>query len=95
MAIVRRRNEILKVKDDLVNHYVTIGYDVLDEAGNILQKAVPTDTIQLKGEYQRLTLENTQLKEQIAELKAKLEEISKPKSEEPVKTKRTRKSAEE
>lgn len=87
MAIVRKRNEILKVKDDLVNHYLTIGYDVVDENGAVLKKAVPNDTIQLKGEFQRLTLENEQLKEQIAELEAKLAEATKPK--------RTRKSAEE
>ena len=87
MAIVRKRNEILKVKDELVNHYLTIGYDVIGEDGTVLKKAVPNDTIQLKGEYQRLTLENEQLKEQIAELKAKLEEATKPK--------RTRKSTDE
>lgn len=67
MAKVRRNNEILRVADYLTQSYVDNGYDVIDENGNILQKAVPTDINQLKAEYLRLTAE-------VAELKAKLAE---------------------
>lgn len=67
MAKVRRNNEILRVADYLTQSYVDNGYDVIDEDGTILQRAVPTDPVQLKAEYVRLTAE-------VAELKAKLAE---------------------
>lgn len=89
MAIVRKRNEILKVKDELVNRYLDLGYDIVDENGTVLQKAVPTDTIQLKGAFSKLSAENEALKKEIADLKAQLAEA---KTEKP---KRTRRSSEE
>ena len=81
-AIVKRSNEILRVDEYLVQSYVDNGYDVIDENGNILTKAVPTDPVQLKAEYLRLTAE-------VEALKAKLAE----KDEKPV-AKRSKKSEE-
>ena len=72
MAIVRRNNEILRVKDDLAKHYLDIGYDVIDEKGTVLQKAVPTDNTTLKAEYVRLSEEVKVLKAKLAEAEAKL-----------------------
>jgi len=92
MAIVRRSNEILRVNDTLVGHYLDIGYDVIDETGAVLLRAVPTDNTQLKAEFKKLSEEVTQLKDinnrlrkQLAEADAKIKELSSKK--EPAKEK--------
>lgn len=95
MAIVRRRNEILRVDDGQVNYYMTIGYDVIDERGAVLKKAIPTDNSQLKAEYSRQLAEIETLKARIADLEKQLEEIKA--KEKPVvkKTKKTADTADE
>lgn len=64
---VRRSNEVLQVEEYLVQSYVDNGYDVLDDMGNIVKKAIPSGTVQLKAEVIRLTAK-------VAELEAKLAE---------------------
>lgn len=83
MAIVRRSNEILRVNDTLIGHYLDIGYDVIDEKGTVLLKAVPTDNTQLKAEFKKLSDEvnklreaNNVLKRQLAEAESKVTELS-------------------
>lgn len=78
MAIVRRRNEVLQIKDNLIDYYVTIGYDVIDEKGTVLKKAVPTDNAQLKAEYSRQRAEIESLKAKITDLEKQLEAKEKP-----------------
>ena len=92
MAIVRKRNEVLRVKDDLVKHYLSIGYDVIDEGGNILQKTIPTDMTQLKGEYAKLTAQVEELKAKLAEAEDKIKELEAKSKETEAKPRRTRKS---
>lgn len=87
MAIVRKSNEILRVKDDLVKHYVDIGYDVISEDGTVLQRAVPNDMTQLKAEFTKSQEQIATLKARIAELEAQLAEQTTPKT-----TRRSKKS---
>lgn len=87
MAIVRRSNEILRVKDDLVKHYIDIGYDVISEDGTVLQRAVPTDLTQLKAEYVKNQEQIATLKARVAELESQLAEREAPKT-----TRRSKKS---
>lgn len=68
---VRRNNEILRIEDYLVQSFVDNGYDVIDEQGNVLIKAIPTDPVQLKAEYLRLTKEVEELKAQLAKAQEK------------------------
>ena len=72
MVIVRKSNEILRVQDTQVNHYLDIGYDVIDERGAVLLKAVPQDNTQLKAEFAKLSQQVVELKATISNLKTQL-----------------------
>lgn len=72
MAIVRKNNEILRVQDTQVNHYLDIGYDVIDERGAVLLRAVPQDNTQLKAEFAKLSQQVVDLKATISNLKTQL-----------------------
>lgn len=80
---VRRSNEVLKVEEYLVQSYVDNGYDVLDDMGNIVKKAIPSGTVQLKAEVIRLTAKVAELEKKLAEKEAQsnvvTEEVEKPK----------------
>ena len=76
--IVRRSNEVLRVEDYLKQSFIDNGYDVIDEAGNVIQRAIPSDPIQLKAEVVRLTAEVESLKKQLAE-KVEVVKEEKPK----------------
>lgn len=79
MTRIERGNVVLRVQDYEVDRYLSMGYNVTDEEGNIIQKAVPTQL----GELQKAYVENIalieSLKKQVAELTAKLEQQPKPK----------------
>ena len=73
---VRRGNKMLQITDDAVQRYLTEGYDVVDERGAVIQKAVPRDATTLTLEYHRLTAENDKLKEAINVLNTKIAELT-------------------
>ena len=84
MATVQRLNVILTVPDEEVNHYLQLGYDMIDDAGKVIQKAIPTSLGELQIFYvesvkkiaelediiAKLTAENVQLKQSTATRKA-------------------------
>ena len=80
---VRRSNEVLKIEEYLVQSYVDNGYDVLDESGAVIKKAIPSGTVQLKAEVIRLTAKVAELEKKLAEKEAQsnvvTEEVEKPK----------------
>lgn len=98
MAIVRKSNEILRVPDAQVNHYLDIGYDVIDERGAVLRKAVPQDNTQLKAEFAKLSNQVVEMRETIAELKRQLAEAqlkAQPKAKEKIAKKAKKSDVEE
>lgn len=84
MAKVRRANVVLEVKDDQLERFVDMGYDVIDDAGNVIQKSVPTDIGTLTKAYMEHEAEIEKLKAELAELKAKPKKTTKPKEAEVV-----------
>lgn len=78
MPRVTRGNVVLHVKDDEVQHYLQLGYNVTTPMGKVLQASVPSDiaTLQrhfvdsnakismLEAEIAKLTAENEMLKTQ-------------------------------
>lgn len=81
MAQVRRANVILEVKDEQVQYYLNKGYDVVDTAGNIVQKCVPRDVQTLQQafvEHERIIAE---LQEQIKVLSQKKQKTPRSKTE--------------
>lgn len=65
---VKRANKILRIDDSSKKTYLDLGYDVIDERGNIIEHNTKTVTI---AEYQALLAENKALKAEIEKLKVK------------------------
>ena len=72
MALVQRANVILEVKDDAVERMLDMGYNLIDEMGNVLQPAVAKDIGTITRLYNEKVSEVEELKKQIAKLEAKL-----------------------
>lgn len=86
MAItVRRQNVILKVDEADKQHYLNIGFQVIDEQGNVIEDNNP--------DYKTLYFEQ---KQKVEELEAKLQKLTakkeEPKSDEEPKKRTTRKA---
>ena len=83
---VRHGGKMLLVADEAVQRYLLEGYDVVDERGVVIKKAIPRDTNSLTLEYKRLTAENEALKSKVATLEAELASV-KANASKPVETK--------
>lgn len=70
MKYVKRANVVLEVKDDSVPYYLNLGYDVIDNNGNVVQKAVPNDLGTLRKFYVEAKEKIEKLEARIAELEA-------------------------
>lgn len=68
MPYVKRANVVLEVKEDSVQHYLDLGYSVMDENGNITVQAIPNDLGELKKFYVDATAKIKELEARIAEL---------------------------
>lgn len=74
---VRRGNVFLKVSADDVQRYLAKGYDVVDANGNVIKASVPKDLGTLQKAFTDKSNEIQKLKDEIAQLKAQLEEAKK------------------
>ena len=72
MARVERGNVVLQVKDYEVQHYLNLGYNLTDEAGNILKQSIPTNIGELQTAYLEHTKKIAELEDTIAKLTAQL-----------------------
>lgn len=70
MKYVKRANVVLEVKDDSVPYYLNLGYDVIDNNGNVVQKAIPNDLGTLRKCYVEAKEKIEKLEARIAELEA-------------------------
>lgn len=70
MKYVKRANVVLEVKDDSVPYYLNLGYDVIDNNGNVVQKAIPNDLGTLRKFYVEAKEKIEKLEARIAELEA-------------------------
>lgn len=67
----QKGNKILKISEDSVQKYLSMGYNIVGFDGTVLQKAVPSDNNQLKLEYAKLNEEVDSLKATIQSLEVK------------------------
>lgn len=93
MVRVERGNVVLYVKEYEVPHYLSTGFSITDDNGNIIQAAVPNNV----GTLQRIYIEQ---KQKIADLEAQIAELTKKLAEKPAekpapKKKTTTKTAKE
>ncbi len=86
---VERANVALYVEDFEAQYYLSIGYNVTDDYGNIIQSAIPTNV----GTLQRAYIDHI---EKIKELEAEIEKLkAEPKKTETAKKKPTTKANKE
>lgn len=81
---IRRGNVVLDIKPEEKSFYMSQGYSVIDEKGKVVEEAMSQDVASLQ-------LQVIQLKQEIADLKAKLTEKPKP----AMKTKKAEKAEKE
>jgi hypothetical protein len=79
MAFVKRANVVLEVKDEDIQMYMSKGYSVIDENGNMLKECMPTDINALQLAYIADKKTIASLQEQIKELTAQLKASKKSK----------------
>ena len=94
---VERGNVVLKVEEYEVQRYLSMGYNVTDNAGNVIKAAVPTNLGQLQLFYVQAPKKIEALEAELAELKkANSAPVVEKKVDEPapVAPKRGRKSKE-
>lgn len=80
---VKRANVVLEVSESQLDYYMSQGYDVIDEQGNIIKASVPTDL----GTLQKAYIENA---ETVAELKAEIEQLKAELAKKPASRKKSK-----
>lgn len=84
MIYARRGNKLSRISEDETEKFLSLGYDIVDDNGAVLQKTVPTDIESMKAvfaeqsakisaqeaEIALLTKENAKLKAEISALKS-------------------------
>lgn len=73
MARVERGNVVLHVDDKDIDYYVNMGYNVTDEAGNILKQAIPNSIGVLQTYYLEHLRRIAELEDTVARLTAELQ----------------------
>ena len=67
---MRRGGSYLHVPQDSVERYISKGYDVVDEDGNVIRGGNPNDVHSLKTAYDKALERIKELEEEVAQLKA-------------------------
>ena len=77
MIIVRRGNVRLRVHEQDKQYYKDQGYDILDDKGKVIEKALPKDAGQLTKMYLEARAEVDKYKQQIDDLKKEIKKLKK------------------
>lgn len=72
MATVQRANVILDIANEDVEHYMALGYNVIDARGNIIKETMPSDVVTLQAAYREHLKEIESLKAQVETLTSEL-----------------------
>lgn len=82
MARIQRYNTVLDVEDSEVEYYLNLGYSLLDNKGNVVQKAMSNDVHTLQKELTDANNTITSLKAEIDALKLQIVTLKSEKSAE-------------
>ena len=72
MARVQRANVVLQVEDHEIQHYLSMGYNLIDERGGVLKEAVPYSIGVLQAKYLEHIKRIAELENTVAQLTAQL-----------------------
>ena len=70
MLLVKKENRVIDILETDKNFYLSEGYDVINEAGEVIEAATGGKTY-TPAEYNAVVAENAKLKAQLKELKSK------------------------
>ena len=77
MALVQRANVVLEVKEDAVDRMLGMGYNLIDEQGNVVQRST-IKTVESMTELYNIEVEKVaKLEKQVAKLKAEIKNLKK------------------
>lgn len=71
MVTVQRGNVVLQVADDSVTKYMNLGYNVIDDKGNVIEECIPNDLGTLQKHFIESKKRIADLEEQLAQLQKK------------------------
>lgn len=63
MLYARKSNRVQPIVEADIQHFLNLGYNIIDEQGNVLLEAMPEDVISLKAAFKRHVEEIAQMKE--------------------------------
>lgn len=96
--MVQRANVVLDISPEQLDYYMSQGYDVINDRGDVVQASVPRDLGTLQKLYTEHTEEIKQLKAEVEKLQTKLAEkeaeVAEKEAEGADKPKRQRKKSE-
>lgn len=72
---VKRANIVLDISSEDKEYYMQQGYSVIDESGNIVEKALSSDVGQLQLEVTQLSAQLQNLKGEIAKKDAEIKRL--------------------
>lgn len=82
MVKVQRGNVVLQIEDYNVDKYMGMGYNVIDDKGNIINECIPTDLGSLQKHFVESKKKIAELENQIAQLQKKEKASNKKKEAE-------------
>ena len=85
MALIQKANVVLEILDSEVPRHLELGYNLIDEKGNVVEEGRPQDFESYKRAY-------FAQKEEIQKLQTQIEELQKQIKAKPVEGKRTKNS---
>ena len=65
MLYARKSNRVQPIVEADIQHFLNLGYNIIDEQGNVLLEAMPEDVISLKAAFQRHVDEIAKLKNEL------------------------------
>lgn len=69
MIYARSGNKVLRIEEPQISEFLERGFDIIDEKGSVLKKAVPTDPGVLRKAYIDNTKRIEELEKELADLK--------------------------
>ena len=76
MIYARKGNHISRIEEPQIQNLVEQGYDIVDENGTVLHRAVPTDLATLKGAYIKHMKQIEELEKEVESLKKSAKKAS-------------------
>ncbi len=83
MPTVENKNVVLTVSENELERYLNMGYNIIDDNGNVVKESVPRDLGVLQKAYQYHKTRINELEEEVKRCKAQIKDLKQPEADEP------------